>query len=149
MLLLFAGFHKAFGLECRIAIILKPGPQPRWSRWTQFCNAFLLVFAALFRSSSDRGCATVPRTDAVLRRCREEHSGPACGRQQLFPCGWFSIYRLHVLEFFGISLPVVRVAGGLVVTAFGWKLLNAEPGLRNSGWCTRKDKDANLIRSIP
>jgi multiple antibiotic resistance protein len=31
----------------------------------------------------------------------------------------------HVLSFFGITLPVVRVAGGLVVTAFAWKLLNA------------------------
>jgi multiple antibiotic resistance protein len=29
----------------------------------------------------------------------------------------------HVLDFFGITLPVVRVAGGMVVTAFGWKLL--------------------------
>jgi multiple antibiotic resistance protein len=33
----------------------------------------------------------------------------------------------HVLEFFGISLPVVRIGGGLVVTAFGWKLLNDAP----------------------
>ncbi|HEY2836646.1 MAG TPA: MarC family protein, partial [Rhizomicrobium sp.] len=32
----------------------------------------------------------------------------------------------HVLEFFGISLPVVRIGGGLVVTACGWKLLNSE-----------------------
>jgi multiple antibiotic resistance protein len=31
----------------------------------------------------------------------------------------------HVLEFFGISLPVVRIGGGLVVTSFGWKLLNS------------------------
>ena len=30
----------------------------------------------------------------------------------------------HVLDFFGITLPVVRVAGGMVVTAFGWKLLH-------------------------
>jgi multiple antibiotic resistance protein len=29
----------------------------------------------------------------------------------------------HVLEFFGITLPVVRIAGGLVLIAFGWKLL--------------------------
>src|SRR6185295_8642776 len=35
----------------------------------------------------------------------------------------------HVLEFFGISLPVVRIGGGLVVTSFGWKLLNANPRL--------------------
>jgi multiple antibiotic resistance protein len=31
-----------------------------------------------------------------------------------------------LLEFFGIELPVVRIAGGLVVTALGWKLLSAE-----------------------
>jgi multiple antibiotic resistance protein len=31
-----------------------------------------------------------------------------------------------LLEFFGIELPVVRIAGGLVVTALGWKLLTQE-----------------------
>ncbi len=31
-----------------------------------------------------------------------------------------------LLELFGIELPVVRIAGGLVVTALGWRLLNAE-----------------------
>jgi multiple antibiotic resistance protein len=31
-----------------------------------------------------------------------------------------------VLTFFSISLPVVQVAGGLVVVAIGWKLLNEE-----------------------
>jgi multiple antibiotic resistance protein len=30
----------------------------------------------------------------------------------------------HILAFFGISLPVVQVGGGLVVVAAGWKLLN-------------------------
>ncbi|QRX83783.1 MarC family protein [Glaciimonas sp. PAMC28666] len=32
----------------------------------------------------------------------------------------------HVLAFFGISLPVVKVAGGLLVIATAWKLLNTE-----------------------
>jgi len=31
-----------------------------------------------------------------------------------------------LLEFFGIELPVVRIAGGLVVTSLGWKLLTQE-----------------------
>lgn len=31
-----------------------------------------------------------------------------------------------LLQFFGIQLPVVRIAGGLVVVALGWKLLNQE-----------------------
>jgi multiple antibiotic resistance protein len=31
----------------------------------------------------------------------------------------------YVLAFFGISLPVVRVAGGLVLLASGWRLPRA------------------------
>ncbi len=31
----------------------------------------------------------------------------------------------YVLVFFGITLPVVRIAGGLVVIAFGWRLLQS------------------------
>jgi len=31
---------------------------------------------------------------------------------------------IHILAFFGISLPVVQVGGGLVVIAAGWNLLN-------------------------
>jgi multiple antibiotic resistance protein len=30
----------------------------------------------------------------------------------------------YVLEFFGISLPVLRVAGGVIITLTGWRLLN-------------------------
>ena len=32
----------------------------------------------------------------------------------------------HVLRFFGISVPIVRVAGGLLVVANGWRLVNAD-----------------------
>jgi multiple antibiotic resistance protein len=33
----------------------------------------------------------------------------------------------HILDFFGISIPVVQVGGGLVVIATGWSLLRSEP----------------------
>ena len=33
----------------------------------------------------------------------------------------------YVLDFFGISVPVVRVAGGLVVAHAAWRMLNADP----------------------
>src|SRR5438309_2020568 len=32
----------------------------------------------------------------------------------------------HVLKLFGISVPIVRVGGGLLVIANGWRLLNAD-----------------------
>jgi len=31
-----------------------------------------------------------------------------------------------VLEFFGITLPALRIGGGMVVVAFAWKLLDAD-----------------------
>jgi len=34
----------------------------------------------------------------------------------------------YILQFFDISLPVVRVAGGLLVASTAWRLLNAEGG---------------------
>jgi multiple antibiotic resistance protein len=59
---------------------------------------------------------------------------PAAARRQLSRrVAWNSFLLLaaamligsHVLRFFGISVPIVRVAGGLLVVANGWRLLNA------------------------
>ncbi|MDR2127875.1 MAG: NAAT family transporter [Burkholderiaceae bacterium] len=36
----------------------------------------------------------------------------------------------YVLAFFGISLPIVRVAGGLIVAYNAWRLLSAQPAER-------------------
>jgi multiple antibiotic resistance protein len=49
---------------------------------------------------------------------------------------WVSIYSFsivaaslyvgaYVLGFFGVSIPVLRVAGGIIVAAAGWRMLNA------------------------
>jgi len=38
-----------------------------------------------------------------------------------------------LLQFFGIELPVVRIAGGLVVAALGWKLLTQEAWSDHAG----------------
>ncbi len=32
----------------------------------------------------------------------------------------------HVLSLFGLTLPVMRIAGGIVVAAMGWRLLNSQ-----------------------
>jgi multiple antibiotic resistance protein len=51
-------------------------------------------------------------------------------RKIAFNTVWFllivQITGVYVLRFFGISLPVVQVAGGLVLAAMGWNLLNKE-----------------------
>jgi multiple antibiotic resistance protein len=45
----------------------------------------------------------------------------------------------HILNFFGISLPVVQVGGGLVVIATGWTLLRAPNDDDADGASTRRE----------
>ncbi|MES2751843.1 MAG: MarC family protein [Pseudomonadota bacterium] len=89
-------------------------------------NTFLLVYAALFPIVNPVGSAplflrlTRGRSDA-------DRSALAQGvaRNSFFLLLGSLFIGSHVLEFFGITLPVVRVAGGLVLAAFGWRLLHA------------------------
>jgi multiple antibiotic resistance protein len=38
----------------------------------------------------------------------------------------------YVLDFFGISLPIVRVGGGLILASVAWRLLGATPAMPDS-----------------
>jgi multiple antibiotic resistance protein len=53
------------------------------------------------------------------------HLALVVGRNALLMLAAASLVGSYVLAFFGISLAVVRVAGGLVVLAAGWNLLHA------------------------
>jgi multiple antibiotic resistance protein len=90
-------------------------------------SAFLLTFAALFPIVNPLESAPfflgltagLPATErrTLARKAAVNGFALLLGSMALGP--W-------LLEFFGIELPVVRIAGGLVVTALGWKLLSAE-----------------------
>ncbi len=90
-------------------------------------SAFLLTFAGLFPIVNPfeaapfflgltAGLPTAERT-LLARKAAINGFALLLGSMVLGP--W-------LLEFFGIELPVVRIAGGLVVTALGWKLLSQE-----------------------
>jgi len=88
-------------------------------------NSFLLVYAALFPIINPVGGA--PIFLALTRHCTLDERHRVAGRVAvngfLLLLGALFVGS-HVLQFFGITLPVVRIAGGLVVTSFAWKLLN-------------------------
>ena len=91
-------------------------------------SAFLLVYMGLFPIINPIGGA--PIFLGLTRHCTDEQRHSLARRVAIN--GFFLmlgslIVGSHVLEFFGITLPIVRIAGGLVVTAFGWKLLQAGP----------------------
>jgi multiple antibiotic resistance protein len=88
-------------------------------------NAFVFVFASLFPIVNPIGAApiflSITAGQSQARRSRLALSAA-------FNSFWLllaaTLFGSVVLEFFGITVPVVRVAGGLLVTAMGWKLLN-------------------------
>lgn len=89
-------------------------------------NAFLLVYAGLFPIVNPIGGA--PIFLGLTRHCNDEERNTLAlrvTRNSLFLLLGSLLGGSYVLEFFGITLPIVRVAGGLVVTATGWNLLQA------------------------
>lgn len=93
---------------------------------TDFFHAFLLVYAGLFPIVNPIGSApiflglTASSSDAE----RNTLARKVAFNSILMLAGSVFIGS-HLLEFFGITLPVVRVAGGVVLIAFGWKLLQS------------------------
>lgn len=91
-------------------------------------NAFLLVYAGLFPIINPIGNA--PIFLGLTRRCTEGERNSLALRVTLNSfCLLLGslLVGSYVLEFFGITLPIVRVAGGFVVAATGWNLLQAQP----------------------
>ncbi|MBV8055745.1 MAG: MarC family protein [Deltaproteobacteria bacterium] len=90
-------------------------------------NTFLLVYVGLFPIVNPIGAA--PIFLAMTRHCSEQERNALAlrvTRNSFLLLLGSLLVGSYVLEFFGITLPVLRVAGGLVVTAAGWNLLQAE-----------------------
>ena len=92
--------------------------------FAEIVNAFLLVYAALFPVVNPVGGAPIflRLTNRIPKaRLPALARGVAVNSFILLLCSLF--IGSHVLVFFGITLPVVRIAGGIVVATFAWQLL--------------------------
>jgi multiple antibiotic resistance protein len=92
----------------------------------EIANAFLLVYAGLFPIVNPIGDA--PIFLGLTRHCTDDERNALALRvtiSSFFLLLGSLLVGSYVLEFFGITLPIVRVAGGLVVAATGWDLLKA------------------------
>jgi multiple antibiotic resistance protein len=89
-------------------------------------STFLLAFTALFSIVN-------PLSGAFIFFGATRYLEPKVRSQT---ARWVAIYSFfivaaslyigaYVLGFFGVSLPVLRVAGGIIVAAAGWRMLNA------------------------
>lgn len=92
---------------------------------TDFINAFLLVYVGLFPIINPVGGAPIFLSLTASNTMAERNvlaRGVAINSALLLAGSMF--VGSHLLVFFGITLPAVRIAGGLVLIAFAWKLLH-------------------------
>ncbi len=113
---------------------------------SQFINIFVAVFAALFPIVNPLGGA--PIFVQMTRACSPPIRAVLARKVAVngFLLLLFSmLFGSRLLTFFGISLPVLRVAGGLVVTFVGWNILNQGNAPSESG-STEAASDVDLSR---
>lgn len=90
-----------------------------------FWNSFLLTFSALLPLINPLGSALV--LIGLVGHASEESYKRLARRIAVNMVIFFAVIELlgsALLRFFGISLPIVQVSGGLVIAAMGWSLLN-------------------------
>ena len=109
---------------------------------------FLLVYAGLFPIVNPIGGA--PIFLALTRHCNDKERNALAlrvTRSSFLLLLGSLLAGSYVLEFFGITLPVVRVAGGLVVTAAGWSLLHEGRSGGGGARSTQSSKTDGLVLS--
>ena len=90
-------------------------------------NAFLLVFGGLLPVVNPIGAAPLFLRLTTGCTARERARLAFCvGFNGFWLLLGSMLFGSFILEFFGITVPVVRVAGGLLIAAMGWKLLNED-----------------------
>ena len=95
-------------------------------------TVFFVVFSALFPIVDPLGASPIflALTHNVLPTTRRELSWRVTLNSLVMMVTSYFLGS-HILTFFGVSLPAVQVAGGLVVCALGWTLLMQKDGDRN------------------
>src|SRR5262245_35752319 len=94
---------------------------------TDFANAVLFTLAALLPIVNPVGSAPLFLSmTADLPPDARRRLATIVGRNSFLLLTAAMLVGSHVLRLFGVSLPIVRVGGGLLVTAAGWKALDAE-----------------------
>jgi multiple antibiotic resistance protein len=112
----------------------------------QFWKVFLIAFSVLLPLVNPIGSALVFLGlvgDAPPKLLRSLARRIAINNIILL--GVFEVLGAAILNFFGISLPIVQLSGGMVVAVMGWKVLNE----RSAGADSRNKEEETGQRGEP
>jgi multiple antibiotic resistance protein len=105
-------------------------------------NAFLIAFTALLPLINPLGSALVFL--GLVGDARPEVYRALARRIAINNIIFLTVIELlgsAILRFFGISLPIVQLSGGIVIAAIGWSVLNEQDANKSS---RNKREDAEL-----
>ena len=93
----------------------------------EFSEVLLVIFTSLFPVLNPIGCA--PIFLSLTQQYPQSVRRVLARKIAVYSFALLAVSLLvgtEILGFFGISLAVIQIAGGLLVAATGWKLLNQE-----------------------
>jgi multiple antibiotic resistance protein len=100
---------------------------------SRFISEFLFGFGALFAIINPYGLAFVFLDKTI--NLSERERGRIAFRVAIYAFGVLLVSLFigsQILNFFGISIPALRIAGGLVVAVSGWSMLHAPPSISDA-----------------
>jgi len=114
-----------------------------------FVASFIAVFAALFPVINPLGGGPIFLN--MVQGCSEpvrKKLALGVGISSFFMLLGSMLIGPELLLFFGISLPALKLAGGLVVIAMGWNLLNQKSSTKDGGDHSTGITDPNANSSV-
>jgi multiple antibiotic resistance protein len=109
-----------------------------------FLNLVFVGFFALIPPVNPVGTALV--VEPFLHRLNREERRAAAGKITLYcflVCTGALLIGSWIFQFFGISLPVVQIAGGILICRMGWQLLASGTEAKGSHESSSPGQDKN------
>ena len=92
---------------------------------TEYLNSLLLVPVTLLPIINPLGTAAIFTATAGGNEMMARQLARQVAINSMFILVASMLVGTYVLELFGISIPIVRIGGGLLVAASGWRMLNS------------------------
>jgi multiple antibiotic resistance protein len=114
-----------------------------------FVHLIFVSFVALFPPVNPIGTALI--VDPLLRGLDSRARKVAATRIALYCfviCGGAMLIGSWIFKLFGISLPVVQVAGGILICKMGWQFLSSDSDVKESQSATAPDRAPGDVEGI-
>ena len=114
-----------------------------------FLQLVLTGFISLFPAVNPVGSAFI--VDPLLSGLNFDERKAASKRIAFYCfliCTVSILIGTYIMELFGISIPIVQVAGGLMICRMGWQLLTSNDSLKGDKETAHPDKKAGDIENI-